>query len=589
MKKGVIIFLVSAFILIALVYAAPLIDFTSQSPSNATLTTNTSLEINTSIIEGDLMSLIYSWNGTNFTMYDDSLILMMNFDDYARLNDTSIYGNNGSCTNCPTFNSAGKYNGAYNFDGSNDYIQIPHSDLLSINDKISIGFWFKSNVPSDDSQIIIAKPKTSSDYIGDWWFEASKTGSEFRFYLKQSDGTNHNLNVNAVLDDSWHYILGTYNGTTQSIYIDGSLNNTVSWAGTFINYNQPIYIGKQFTDTSYGDVWFDGTLDELRIWNRSLSSDEVYQQYVSNLNKFNSTQWYLYINQSKNATTELDYGSYTYQAFAKNSSGDINSTGQRTLTIKSDIINPELNVSNITIDEGSSVGVLFNASDSSGLSFWWINDTTNFKINQSGYFENNSVLADENYSVSVSVNDTENNIVSEIIVVMVVAVSVEEVEETTSSSSSMPIIQMGKVKEKMFSGELRYGYRANFEVKNESHRLYLRGINRDNGAVNFDVYSEKQSIEVKIGEEKELDLDLDGTMDVLLKVNSISKTNTAVNLELGEIAVEDIKVVDEIYVDENENENENIKLVSYMSYIIGLIVAILSIILLFLFFKRSDK
>jgi len=145
-------------------------------------------------------------------------------------------------------------------------------------------------VPSSDSQIIIAKPASSSNYIGDWWFEASSTNSRLSFYLKESDGTNRDLNVDTVLDDSWHYVLGTYNGTTQSIYIDGSLNSTISWTGTLLNFNQPIYIGKAMAVGDYGDEFFDGALDELRIWNRGLSAEEVYQQYVSNLNKFNSTQ-----------------------------------------------------------------------------------------------------------------------------------------------------------------------------------------------------------------------------------------------------------------------------------------------------------
>ena len=43
---------------------------------------------------------------------------------------------------------------------------------------------------------------------------------------------------------------------------------------------------------------------------------------MSNLYKYNSTQWYLYVNQSKNATNGLDNGNYTYFASAKDANGN---------------------------------------------------------------------------------------------------------------------------------------------------------------------------------------------------------------------------------------------------------------------------
>jgi len=574
MKKVMLLF-VFLLIISFVVSFSGAINFTLPTPASEIKQTETNVEINISITEEDINEVEYNWNGTNYTMYNDSLVLMMNFDNVSALGENSTYvvdlsgnENNGSGNGFDGDEIvSGKYGSGVSFDGNNDYIEIPDSDSLNISNSISVGFWLKSGVPSSDSQIIIAKPASSSNYIGDWWFEASSTNSRLSFYLKESDGTNRDLNVDTVLDDSWHYVLGTYNGTTQSIYIDGSLNSTISWTGTLLNFNQPIYIGKAMAVGDYGDEFFDGALDELRIWNRGLSAEEVYQQYVSNLNKFNSTQWYLYVNQSKNATTGLDYGSYTYQTFTTNNSEYTNLTEQRTVTIKSDIINPELNVSNITTNEGSSFGVLFNASDLSNLSYWWVNDT-NFKINQSGYFENNSVLTDGNYYVNVSVNDTLNNIVSEVIIITVIAITTEE--DSSSSTSSPPSVQMGTVDSVGFSGELRYGYTGNFRVKNENHRIYLRGIDREKGIVNFDVYSELQKIEVKVGEGEEVDLDGDGVMDIFLKVNSIDDVLMAVDLELGEvgeIVADDIVAVNEGLLDEDEGMDDFVEVERNFSWI----------------------
>jgi len=84
-------------------------------------------------------------------------------------------------------------------------------------------------------------------------------------------------------------------------------------------------------------AFFDGEIDEVKIWNRGLSADEVYQQYVSNLQKFNSTDWYLYVNQSLNSTDGLVDGIYTYSASAVDVAGNTNSTETRTITISASV------------------------------------------------------------------------------------------------------------------------------------------------------------------------------------------------------------------------------------------------------------
>jgi hypothetical protein len=95
-------------------------------------------------------------------------------------------------------------------------------------------------------------------------------------------------------------------------------------------------------------------LDDIFILNRTLTASEAYQLYASNLQKFNSTQWYLYANQSKNATTGLDAGTYSYFVSAKDLMGNENVTANRVVTVNSaaDLINPQINY--ITVPENAS-------------------------------------------------------------------------------------------------------------------------------------------------------------------------------------------------------------------------------------------
>ena len=102
----------------AFVFAFPQVEFISPTLDNNSYTGNTSVEINVSIIEYNLDSLIYNWNGTNFTMYNDSLVLMMNFDNVSSLGenithvvDVSNGGNNGTAFGGAAYSASGKYRG----------------------------------------------------------------------------------------------------------------------------------------------------------------------------------------------------------------------------------------------------------------------------------------------------------------------------------------------------------------------------------------------------------------------------------------------------------------------------------------------
>jgi GH15 family glucan-1,4-alpha-glucosidase len=131
----------------------------------------------------------------------------------------------------------------------------------------------------------------------------------------------------------------TYYVNGQSI---GNFTNTTSYNS---GINQTKRIGDKGNITNAQN--FDGTIDELRIWNRSLSKDEVYQLYISNLRKYDTNKWKLYINQSQNSTNTLSNGAYTYQAFITDTSSNANQTEQRTLYIQDTIENATLQIKTV--------------------------------------------------------------------------------------------------------------------------------------------------------------------------------------------------------------------------------------------------
>ena len=112
---------------IQLIFALPNVTFIEPTPSNGNTTNNTFFIINMSIVEdvNPLSSLIYNFNGNNYSYYDNSLLLMMNYNNKSSLGenstkvvDVSRYRNNGTYGGGVIYNSSGKYGGAMNFDGT---------------------------------------------------------------------------------------------------------------------------------------------------------------------------------------------------------------------------------------------------------------------------------------------------------------------------------------------------------------------------------------------------------------------------------------------------------------------------------------
>lgn len=301
--------------------ASPSLSFIDPTPDDGDYQTERYVNINVSIEEENLDELKYNWNGTNYTMYDDSLVLMYNFDNIASLGedsstvvDMSGNGNTGTAHYGASPTNNGKYNGAFEFDGTGDSVTT-NIDLDDYTSFTITGWVYPRNTGEDEERTGFFGQNDA--------FETLWDGSTLSYW---TDGGECTIDAAA---NQWVHIALQYHSSTISIYKNGEFENSTSGGGSS-DYNFNIGGGGIADPT--GDS-LDGIIDEVKIWNRVLTSDEIYQQYISNLQKYNSIQWYLEVNQSKNPTEELDDGIYTYQAFATDTSNNEANTEERTIYI----------------------------------------------------------------------------------------------------------------------------------------------------------------------------------------------------------------------------------------------------------------
>lgn len=172
-----------------------------------------------------------------------------------------------------------------NLNGINSWVEIPHDSMFNSDEK-SIHFWFyKSNEFIQDTfrdadlEGLIFKTFDTGDQR-DFSFLVANQAPPFdlSFQTISQDTSFYAKQSNSIHPYKWYHIVGIINENEISLYINGDLVDKMSFAGSLINTSAPIVIGKA-SYTSKPTRYFNGIIDELRIYNRTLSINEITKLY----------------------------------------------------------------------------------------------------------------------------------------------------------------------------------------------------------------------------------------------------------------------------------------------------------------------
>ncbi|MDO8471336.1 MAG: LamG domain-containing protein [bacterium] len=197
--------------------------------------------------------------------------------------DRSGQGNNGTLTNGPV-PAIGKIGQALNFDGSDDIVNISASAVYNNMGAITATAWIKPNGYGESNiGMLFNKSNTTNPWDG-WMFSmTSLVANSVRFVVDGGD-TDLDLRSNAgtVPFGVWTHVAITWNGNSTCagnaiIYING-VSNTSCSTNLVSRTSDSLYPPK-IGNSSSGASTFDGLIDEVRIYNRALSADEIKRLY----------------------------------------------------------------------------------------------------------------------------------------------------------------------------------------------------------------------------------------------------------------------------------------------------------------------
>jgi hypothetical protein len=187
--------------------------------------------------------------------------------DSAGQNDGVAYGG-------PVWQpTGGKVGGAIRFDGVDDYVRLPIGSLIGSLTDSTFANWVNWSGQGGYWQRIFDFGSGTASYM----FLTPTGGTSLRFAIKKPGGGESVLDGPSNLAPGWHHIAVAINGTTKAmqLYLDGSVVRTATTQALpkDLGNTTQNWLGR----SQYPDPYFNGSLDDFRIYNRVLSAAEVAQ------------------------------------------------------------------------------------------------------------------------------------------------------------------------------------------------------------------------------------------------------------------------------------------------------------------------
>ncbi len=180
----------------------------------------------------------------------------------------SVGGHHGTLTG-PGW-ATGQIDGASSFDGSNDFIDVPHDEGLWLTGELTFTAWINAASFGSGNQTIISKD-TPGNGASNYWFGTWQNELVFGFFASGAFRTVQTTGL-GLLPNVWYLLAASFDNATDEVllYVNGTLLKTGSIAFEPTTETANLWLGK-----SVDNEYWPGRLDDVRIYDRALHASEV--------------------------------------------------------------------------------------------------------------------------------------------------------------------------------------------------------------------------------------------------------------------------------------------------------------------------
>lgn len=170
----------------------------------------------------------------------------------------------------------GQIDGALDFNGSDEYVSVPDDGTkFDLQTNFTVSVWVNLNATS--TKHLLRKGHASSPYYS-WAMQFN--GTQFHAYLREDSGDANLFGGSSIAVSTWYHVAFVKDGLNLYLYLDGTEvdTNTYDAGSTPLDGDGALIFGH---DTS--SQYYNGQLDDIRIYNSALSADDISTLYSNGI------------------------------------------------------------------------------------------------------------------------------------------------------------------------------------------------------------------------------------------------------------------------------------------------------------------
>lgn len=216
-------------------------------------------------------------------VWDSNYALVSHLSDSAATSavadSTSNANNLTNQVNTSNKSVGGKIGNGLTYNGSSDYSSVDNNSSINIQgSSITLEVWANpTNSTAASSERLIVKEVSGNGYpyVNYGLFRASSGSSQITFWIS-TGGSYTYVSGGSTSAGTWTHAVGVYNGSSMTLYVNGTSVGTAPKSGNIGSSNTPLVLG---ADTATSMEYFNGVLDEARISNSARSADWIATGY----------------------------------------------------------------------------------------------------------------------------------------------------------------------------------------------------------------------------------------------------------------------------------------------------------------------
>jgi glucose/arabinose dehydrogenase/PKD repeat protein len=197
------------------------------------------------------------------------LVAAYSFDEGSGTSAADVSGNgNRGTVSGAAWAGAGKFSGALSFDGLDDIVTVPHSASLLLTTGMTLSAWVNPSVVTGSWRTVVFKERTG----GMTYALYANNGSNRPVGQIFANGAERDSQGGATLPaNAWSHLATTFDGTSLKLFVNGVQAGSLTSSGSIVTSTGSLRIG----GNSIWAEWFRGLVDDVRIYSRALSAQEI--------------------------------------------------------------------------------------------------------------------------------------------------------------------------------------------------------------------------------------------------------------------------------------------------------------------------